>query len=354
MIYHLATYAVAFYPFLNVVHYISFRALAALLTSLMLSLICGERFIIFSKQFFRSKVRPHTPATHASKNDMPTMGGLFMIGVVLITVFLWGNWSSPLTGLSLFCLIGFSVIGFFDDYFKILHKKGISAQLKFIAQVGVATSVAGLWIWSMQPSTELVFPFFKSLHPALGLLFIPWVIFVLIGTSNAVNLTDGLDGLAIGSLISNFGTFALIAYSAGHIKIAHYLCIPYAGSAELTVVAGALVGTSLGFLWFNTYPAQIFMGDVGSLGLGAVLAFIALASKQELLLALAGGLFVVETLSVIGQVLSYRFLGRRLFKMAPIHHHFELQGWPESKITMRFCIISFILCLCALMTLKLR
>lgn len=354
MIYHMALYALHFLPFLNVVHYISFRAIAALLTAVTLSLVYGERFILFSQKFFRSQVRAFTPATHESKNDMPTMGGLFMVGVVLVTMSIWGNWYAPLTGLSLACLVGFAGIGFLDDYYKIIHKKGISAGIKFMLQVLVAAVTAGAWIVIMQPSTELVFPFFKNIHPELGWLFLPWALFVLIGTSNAVNLTDGLDGLAIGSLISNFGVFALIAYSAGHIKIAHYLCIPYAGTAELAVVASALVGASLGFLWFNTYPAQIFMGDVGSLGLGAVLGFIALASKQELLLVIAGGLFVVETLSVIAQVVAYRFFGKRLFRMAPIHHHFELLGWPESKITIRFCIISFILCLCALITLKLR
>jgi len=202
--------------------------------------------------------------------------------------------------------------------------------------------------------TTISFPFFKSLQPDLGWFFIAWVMFILVGTSNAVNLTDGLDGLAIGSLMPNFATFSIICYLAGHYKIANYLHIPFAGSAEIAVLGSILVGASLGFLWYNAYPAQIFMGDVGSLALGSGLALMAIMAKQELLLPIAGGLFMVETISVMMQVFSFKYLGRRIFKMAPIHHHFELLGWPESKITVRFGIISLILCLLALVTLKLR
>jgi len=203
-------------------------------------------------------------------------------------------------------------------------------------------------------STELIFPFFKHCRPDLGLFFIPWAVFILVGCSNAVNLTDGLDGLAIGSLLPNFATFTLICYLAGHYGIAHYLQIPFAGTAEIVVIGAILIGASLGFLWYNAYPAQIFMGDVGSLALGAGLALMAIMAKQELLLSISGGLFVLETVSVMVQVLSVRYLGKRIFKMAPIHHHFELLGWPESRITTRFGIISLVLCLLALITLKLR
>ncbi len=355
MLYHLALYAKEYIPALNVVHYISFRAMAALLTSLVFAFWWGGAFITFSGNYFRSKAREWTPHAHKdSKNDMPTMGGAFIVAVVVATILLWSPLTKPEIWLFLLCLVGFACIGGWDDFCKLRYKKGIKSGTKFFLQVAVAALVAGLWFWICHPSTDLVFPFFKNLHPALGLLCIPWAMFVMIGTSNAVNLTDGLDGLAIGSLITNFATFSIICYVAGHVKLAHYLNIPFTGTAELGVAGGALVGASLGFLWYNTYPAQIFMGDVGSLALGGALAFMALACKQELLLLLAGGLFVVETLSVIVQVLSYRYLGRRIFRMAPLHHHFELQGWQESKITVRFCIISFILCLLALMTLKLR
>lgn len=354
MILHLAAYLKQFYPHWQVVHYISVRAMAALLSSLALSLCWGPWFIRTSCRFFRSKARSWTPENHQLKDDMPTMGGIFITGIVAITVLLWGDIASPFVWIALLCLVGFGTIGAWDDWNKICYNDGIRASYKFTAQLLTAASVGLLWLYWVQPSTELYFPFFKHLHPELGFLFIPWVMFVLVGTSNAVNLTDGLDGLAIGALLSNFAAFSIIAYAAGHVGISHYLHIPFAGTAELAVVGSALFGASLGFLWFNTYPAQIFMGDVGSLSLGAVLAFMALACKQELLLAIAGGLFVIETLSVIIQVLSYKLFGRRWFKMAPIHHHFEMMGWKESKITVRFCIIAFVLSLVALMTLKIR
>ena len=354
MLYHLAFYLRPYFPIFNVIHYISFRAMAALLSSLGLSLCFGPWFIALSQRFFRTKARPFTPDSHQSKNDMPSMGGIFIVGIVLLAVLLWGNLVRLQIWIALICMVGFAAIGLLDDVYKLTRNKGISSKVKFTLQVIVAGVIACTWVWLVEPSTQVSFPFFKHVHPELGWLFIPWAMFVLIGTSNAVNLTDGLDGLAIGSLISNFATFALICYIAGHGVIAHYLHIPFAGTGEMAIVGASLVGASLGFLWYNTYPAQIFMGDVGSLGLGAVLAFMALASKQELLLPIAGGLFVIETLSVIVQVLSFKFLGRRMFRMAPIHHHFELQGWQESKITVRFCIISFVLCLVALMTLKLR
>ena len=335
-------------------HYVSIRAVASLLTSLLFSLLFGDVFIQFAKKFFRSKVREFTPETHKAKDSMPTMGGVFILATVLINSLLWCDLTNGQVWIFLLCLIGFGILGFWDDWRKINAQKGISSGSKFKLQVLMATIIVSCLIFFTPFSTTLVFPFFKHCKPDLGLFFIPWAVFVLVGSSNAVNLTDGLDGLAISSLLPNFATFALICYLAGHWGLAHYLHIPFAGTAEIAVIGAILLGASLGFLWYNAYPAQIFMGDVGSLALGAGLALMAIMAKQELLLAISGGLFVLETISVMAQVLSVRYLGRRIFKMAPIHHHFELLGWPESRITTRFGIISLILCLLALITLKLR
>lgn len=354
MLYHLSLYCQQFMPALNIVHYISFRAMAALLTALFFSLLFGSHFIMVSKELFRSGNREYLPKTHEHKGTLPTMGGLFILATVIVTVLLWGKLTQPHVWIVLITLVLFGAIGFWDDWNKIRHRRGINALQKSLAQVASALVVTGTWIWFLAPDTSVWFPFFKKLHPDLGLLFIPWAMVVMIGSSNAVNLTDGLDGLAIGSLITTFGTYAAIAYATGHYVLATYLHLPYAGCAELSVVASALVGASLGFLWYNTYPAQIFMGDVGSLALGAGLGIIALMTKQELLLTIAGGLFVIETLSVIGQVTSYKLFGKRLFKMAPIHHHFELLGWQEAKIATRCFIISIVLALLSLITLKIR
>lgn len=354
MFYHLSLLLKPSYSFFNIIHYISFRASAALLTGLFFTLLFGYWFIAFSKKHFASVQRPFTPETHKNKQDVPLMGGVLVLGVVFFTVLLWGNLSQINIWLMLLSLFLFGGIGFWDDWKKIFKKKGVAAGPKFLAQVGAAFCIVLLWQLLLHPSTMVWVPFFKNIHPDIGYWFILWVIFILIGTSNAVNLTDGLDGLATTSLIGNFMTFSLICYLAGHVKMAHYLAIPFANSAELAVVGGAIVGALVGFLWFNTYPAQIFLGDVGSLALGAGLGLIALMSKQELLLPISGGLFVVEALSVIIQVLSYKWRGKRVFKMAPLHHHYELLGWPEAKITVRFGIISLILCLLVLMTLKVR
>lgn len=285
---------------------------------------------------------------------MPTMGGIFVISTVVINGLLWCDLTQAKVWIFLSCLISFGLVGFWDDWRKIHSLKGISAKTKFTLQVIIATIVIIAWLVTSIASTSIYFPFFKNLHPNLGYFFIFWGIFILVGCSNAVNLTDGLDGLAIGSLISNFATFAIICYLAGHVGIAAYLNIPFAGTAEIAILGAILVGASLGFLWYNTYPAQIFMGDVGSLALGAGLALMAIMSKQEMVLTITGGLFVVETLSVIIQVISFKIWGKRLFKMAPLHHHFELLGWAEAKITTRFGIISLVLCLIGLITLKIR
>lgn len=313
----------------------------------------GSKFIAASFRF-KSKVREYTPDTHKAKNDTPTMGGLFILLVTIITVLLWCNLLKPEVWIFLASLIGFGAIGFWDDWSKIKHRKGISESSKFRAQLLIALIITISWYFFVNPTTAICVPFFKNFQPQLGLFLIPWAAFILVAMSNAVNLTDGLDGLAIGSLIANFATFSIICYVAGNFFFAQYLSIPFTQTAEISIIGATLVGASLGFLWYNTYPAQIFMGDVGSLALGAALALMALMARQELLLVIAGGLFVAETLSVIAQVFSYKMWGKRIFKMAPLHHHFELLGWPETKITIRFGIISVILCLISLMTLKLR
>lgn len=353
MIYHLSLAFKHYVSWANAFHYISFRAMAALLTSLALSFIFGGRFITLSRRLFRSKAREWTPETHRAKDDMPTMGGLFILATVFAACLLWCNLQSAYVWIALFCMAGFGAIGFWDDWSKITKKKGISATLKSRLQIAVALTVA-VFLYASGISTALTIPLFKSFSPVMGLLFIPWVVFILVAFSNAVNLTDGLDGLAIGSLIINYCTFAIIAYFAGHVVIAQYLHMPYADTSEVAVIAASLVGSSIGFLWYNAYPAQIFMGDVGSLALGSGLALIGIMAKQELLLPLAGGLFVMEVVSVILQVSSFKYLGKRLFKMAPIHHHFELLGWPEAKIVTRFSIITLILCILALMLIKVQ
>lgn len=354
MFYHLAQIFKPTLSILNVVHYISFRAMASLLTTLFISFLLGNWFINKSSLLFKSNPREHTPKNHQAKKNLPTMGGIFIVLNVILSALLWCNLAKPLVWVVIATLIVFGLIGFLDDWCKVKNKAGISASKKFLLQVSATSLIVALWMIFANPSTEIFFPFFKNLHPNLGWLFFFWAVFVVIACSNAVNLTDGLDGLAIGSLITNFSTFALITYISGHIKLANYLHIPFVGTAELTIVAASLVGASLGFLWYNTYPAQIFMGDVGSLSLGAALGVIALMTKQEMLLIFSAGLFIAETVSVILQVFSFRFFGKRIFKMAPIHHHYELLGWQESKITVRSAIISLILSLITLMTLKIR
>jgi phospho-N-acetylmuramoyl-pentapeptide-transferase len=354
MIYHLSSYLKLYWPFFNVLHYVSVRAVASLLTSLLFSLLFGEQFIGISRRFFRSKTREFTPESHKKKDSMPTMGGVFILAIVLINTLLWCDFGNPQVWIFLLCILGFGILGFWDDWNKIHAQKGISATSKFTLQLSIAFLTVFALVFFTSFSTELIFPFFKHCKPDLGWFFIPWAVFIIVGCSNAVNLTDGLDGLAIGSLLPNFATFSLICYLAGHYGVAQYLHIPFAGTAEIAIIGSILIGASLGFLWYNTYPAQIFMGDVGSLALGAGLALMAIMAKQELLLSISGGLFVLETVSVILQVLSVRYFGKRMFKMAPIHHHFELLGWPESRITTRFGIISLVLCLLTLITLKLR
>lgn len=354
MIYHFSFYLKHYWPLFNLFHYVSVRSIGGLLCSFGMFLLFGNIFLNLAQQFFRSKAREWTPESHKIKDNMPTMGGIFIIAIATINTLLWADLSQPYIGIFLFCMTSFGAIGLSDDWNKVHYGKGISAKTKLLLQL-VAASISVITLVFCTPfSTKLIFPFIKHWQPDIGLFFIPWAICVIVGCSNAVNLTDGLDGLAIGSLLPNFATFSLICYLSGHAGIAHYLAIPFAGSAEITIIGSILLGTSLGFLWYNTYPAQIFMGDVGSLSLGAALAMMTLMAKQELLLPIAGGLFVIETISVIAQVASVRYRKKRIFKMAPIHHHFELMGWPESTITARFGIVSLLLCLLAIITVKIR
>jgi len=354
VIYHLSMSLKGTYKCLNIFHYVSVRAIFAFLSSLIFSFILGNWYIKASKRKFRSKVREETPKFHQRKNYTPTMGGIFVLFITVVNVLLWNNLSRINVWILLACLIGFGFIGFLDDWSKISLEKGISAKLKFNLQIIFSMVVMSVWYFLSNPDVRLCIPFFKNINPSLGWLIIPWGAFIIIGTSNAVNLTDGLDGLAAGPLIINLATFSTISYIAGHKYFANYLYIPFANSSEITIIGVSLIGTLIGFLWYNTYPAQIFMGDVGSLAIGAILALMTLMARQELLLLLAGGIFVVEALSVIIQVVSFKTRGKRVFKMAPIHHHYELLGWSEPKITIRFWIISLILSILALLTLKIR
>jgi phospho-N-acetylmuramoyl-pentapeptide-transferase len=358
MIYHLLYPLAAKFTLFNVLRYITFRSVYALLTALVISILLGPRLIEWLKAL---RCRQHIleeVACHQAKEGTPTMGGL-LIGVSLITsVLLWGDLTNAYIWLTLLVFAGFGAIGFWDDYTKVVKKqnKGISPRAKLAGQIFVAGSAIALLIFQPAYSTTLAVPFFKNIHPDLGLFYLPFAVLVLVGASNAVNLTDGLDGLAIGPMVVATACFALFIYAAGNAVISQYLNItPVPGVGEVTVFCGALVGAGLGFLWFNAYPAQVFMGDVGSLSLGGTLGFIAVLAKQELVLALVGGVFVFETLSVILQVGYFKMSGgKRIFRMAPLHHHFELKGIPESKIIIRFWILSILMALMALSTLKLR
>ncbi|MFA5075226.1 MAG: phospho-N-acetylmuramoyl-pentapeptide-transferase [Candidatus Babeliales bacterium] len=354
MFYHVAQALQSQFKIFNIFHYVSVRVIIALLSSIVLSFMFGNWFIETSKKNFRSKVRKWTPQTHESKNDTPTMGGLFIIIIFLINALLWADLSRVQVWIFIFGIVSFGFIGFTDDFLKIKKNTGLTAKTKFLLQGLFAFLIMILWYFWGDSDTQVCVPFFKNLSFDLGLFIIPWAVFIIVGASNAVNLTDGLDGLAAGPLLFNFSTFSIIAYLAGHKIFSQYLYIPFAKSAELSVLGAALVGTLLGFLWYNTYPAQIFMGDVGSLALGAGLALMAIMTRHELLLPIAGGIFVLEAASVMIQVFSFKMYGKRLFKMAPIHHHYELMGWKEAKITVRFWIISIILSLLTLLTLKIR
>ena len=358
MIYYILYSLHEYHSFFNVFRYITLRTIYAILTALVLSLVIGPYMIDFLKRYqIGQQIRDDGPKSHLSKSGTPTMGGLLIILVVLLSTLSWMDISNTYVWLVLSALVGFGLIGFIDDYLKVVRKKsdGLAGRYKIILQVIVASIIAFVLYSLPAYSTKLSVPFFKNVNPDLGWFYIPFVILIIVGASNAVNLTDGLDGLAIGPVIVSTMVYTIITYVAGHVKIANYLLIPFInGSGELAILCGAVFGASLGFLWFNTYPASVFMGDVGSLPLGALLGSVAVISKHELLLIIVGGIFVLETVSVIFQVASYKINGKRVFLMAPLHHHYELKGWQEPKVIVRFWIISIMLGLLALSTLKLR
>lgn len=360
MLVWLAEYLTQYFSFFNVFSYLTFRAILGILTSLLLSLYLGPKLIArLQLMQIGQVVRGDGPQSHFSKKGTPTMGGLLILGSVLLSTLLWANLENKYVWVVVFVLVSFGWIGFVDDYRKVIRKdpKGLIARWKYFWQSLFAIATAAfLYFTAERPAeTALLVPFIKDVMPQLGLLFLALSYFVIVGTSNAVNLTDGLDGLAIVPTIMVAGAFAIIAYASGNVNFSAYLNIPYLPYAgELVVVCAALIGAGLGFLWFNTYPAMVFMGDVGSLALGAVLGVIAILVRQEIVLFIMGGVFVMETLSVILQVGSYKLRGQRIFRMAPIHHHYELKGWPEPRVIVRFWILSIIFVLVGLATLKLR
>jgi phospho-N-acetylmuramoyl-pentapeptide-transferase len=344
----------------RVFSYLTLRAILSTLTALLIAVIIGPKMIRWLQRMqIGQTIRDDGPESHLAKSGTPTMGGLLILAAIVSSVLLWSDLTNRYVWVTLFILVSFGVIGFVDDYRKVIRKdaKGLIARWKYFWQSVIAITVA-IYLYSSQQNpaeTALLVPFFKDVMPQMGLLFMVVTYFVIVGTSNAVNLTDGLDGLAIVPVVLVAGAFAIFAYVTGNINFSAYLHIPYLPlTSELVIVCTAIVGAGLGFLWFNTYPAQVFMGDVGSLALGGTLGILAVLVRQEIVLFIMGGIFVVETLSVILQVGSFKLRGKRIFRMAPIHHHYELKGWPEPRVIVRFWIISLMLVLVGLATLKLR
>ena len=361
MLYHLLFPLHTEIGLLNVVQYITFRTAAASLTAFVISLAFGPAVIKWLRALqIKQVVRDDGPATHFTKAGTPTMGGLLLLGAALIPTLLWADLTNEYVWLAVLSTVSFGAIGFVDDYLKIARDtpQGLSARMKLLAQ-GVVALAVGLALIELAQNnlynTDLIFPFFKEFTPDIGWLYVPFAMLVLVMASNAVNLTDGLDGLAISVFTVAAGAFTALTYVSGHAVIAEFLLIvrfPPAG--ELTIFCGSLVGAGLGFLWYNSYPADVFMGDVGSLALGGALGTVALLIKQELLLPIVGAVFLIEMISVVVQVGSFKLTGKRVFKMAPIHHHFELVGWSEPKIISRFLIAAVVFALFSLATLKLR
>ena len=361
MLYELLLKYIETFTFLNVFKYITFRTGLAFFTSLLIALLIGDPFIkLFSNKKIFNPIREDGPSEHVIKKiGTPTMGGVIILLGLSISVLLWADLKNIYILFCLYIVLSFGILGAYDDYKKIRNSNssGISSKSKILLQIFLA--LIGLLILSYfvnyQEFQNLYFPFFKNLIVNLGWFFVPFSIFVIVGSSNAVNLTDGLDGLATVPVILVAGCFAFISYVTGNIVFSDYLQIIYIeGAGEISIFCGAIIGACLGFLWFNAPPAKIFMGDTGSLSLGGSLGAIAIVTKHEIVLAITGGLFVLEALSVMVQVISFKLTGKRIFKMAPIHHHFEKKGWPESTVVIRFWIISIILAMIGLATLKLR
>lgn len=348
------------FHFFHVVQYLTLRAILSTITALMVALFVGPIMIRWlSASHFGQVIRVDGPQSHLSKAGTPTMGGALVLIAITLSTLLWSDLTNRYVWLVLLVTLGFGVIGWIDDYLKLFlkHSRGLPGRYKYLFQsiLAIAAACYLYYTASSPASTDLVVPFFKDLTIPLGAFFIVFAYFVIVGSSNAVNLTDGLDGLAILPVVMVAAALGVFAYASGNFNFAKYLAIPYVpGAGEIIVFCGALVGAGLGFLWFNTYPAQVFMGDVGALSLGAALGLIAVIVRQELVLVVMGGIFVLETVSVILQVASFKLTGKRIFRMAPIHHHFELKGWPEPRVIVRFWIITFVLVLCGLATLKLR
>lgn len=361
MFYHLFFPLHEQFAVFNVFRYITFRAAAAAVTAIMLSLIFGPRFIRMLRRLsIGQNIRDVGPESHQVKAGTPTMGGVLILFAVVVPTLLWANLTNPYVWLAVLATLAFGAIGFLDDFLKVRRGQnlGLSARAKLLLQLVVAVG-AGVTVLSLPESYEfeatVALPFFKRAVYDMGRFYVPFVAVVLVGSSNAVNLTDGLDGLAIGATLIAAATYAIFTYVAGNSVVAGYLQVPYQrGVGEVAIFCAALVGASLGFLWFNTHPAEVIMGDVGSLAIGGAIGMVAVLSKQEILLLLVGGLFVVEALSVIVQVVSFKLTGRRVLRMAPLHHHFELSGWKEPKIIVRFWILALLFALLSLSTLKLR
>ncbi len=342
----------------NVFKYITFRTFGALVTAMVVYFLLGNKWIRFlRKKQFRQVIRQDGPITHLKKSNTPTMGGILVVGCLFLSSLLWCDLSNRFVWASLFIMLGFALVGFVDDYQKIIRKntQGFRGQYKIIIEVALCLC-AGLFLYGNGAlDTHLHFPFFKSFTPDIGVCYLFFTVLVVAGTANAVNLTDGLDGLVTVPTAIAFFSYGILAYAAGNVIISNYLQVPNVpGVGELSIISGAVIGSLIGFLWHNSHPAEVFMGDVGALGLGGLLGMMALMTKNEFLLIPIGGIFVLETVSVIIQVASFKLTGKRVFQMAPIHHHFELKGWKESKVIVRFWIIAIICSLFALVTLKLR
>ena len=360
MLYSLAEYLTQFHSGFNLFQYLTMRTILGVLTALVISLIVGPVMIKYLSSYnIGQSVRDDGPESHFDKAGTPTMGGALILVAIVTSTILWSDLSSRFVWVVIFVTVGFGAIGWVDDYKKIAlgNSKGLSARMKIVWQSAIGfTAAMALYHTALFPiETQLIVPFFKNVLIDLGPFYVLLTYFVIVGSSNAVNLTDGLDGLAILPTVLVGGALGVFAYLTVNFNFSNYLGIPYVpGVGEMVVFCGALVGAGLGFLWFNTYPAQVFMGDVGALALGAALGTLAVIVRQELVLFIMGGIFVVETVSVMLQVASFKLTGRRIFRMAPLHHHYELKGWPEPRIIVRFWIITVVLVLIGLASLKIR